>query len=364
MKRLTGFFVLTFLVSSVLAQQKTATEYLIQIPHTPDLPCERDMVGGNDFKGDIAKVLSEMSKDIAARNKKARDYMKGHEKEARETAVKNSGLVLTPEQMKVMQQENKHMTQAQKDQLADQVMQQNMNVSLDELKKMKDENGKVNPKAVENWAQAYSTELDAERDLNPEKARAAEIRNKQTNDLVKEMNDIQQRLYASEDKYTQRLNDLQYLADSMYLILRRHTDPMQAEADTIQKRLAREKAACKCDLEEASKRVFARVNFLLEEIQTLEYMYCLPLTPKYLDIVRDYRAYIETIFNDCNKVEELQAEINFRQTGIKDPEFRPGLLALHAVHHYAELVSNVYRYKISDRPLNDEEKKQLQTIEN
>lgn len=363
MRRVFGLLIL-FGLSVAVTAQKSVYQYLADIPHVPGAPCERDDAAPQNFKEDVNKVIDELSKDIAARNKKARDYMKGHEKEARETAVKNSGLVLTPEQMKVMQQENKHMTQAQKDQLADQVMQQNMNVSLDELKKMKNENGKVNPKAAENWAQAYSTEIDAERELNPDKARAAEIRNKQTNDLVKEMNDIQQRLYASEDKYTQRLNDLQYLADSLYLILRRHTDPMQAEADTIQKRLAREKAACNCDMEEASKRVFARVNFLLEEIQTLEYMYCLPLTPKYLDIVRDYRAYIETIFNDCNKVEELQAEINFRQTGIKDPEFRPGLLALHAVHHYAELVSNVYRYKISDRPLNDEEKKQLQTIEN
>lgn len=361
MRRVIGIAFL-FGLSIAVTAQKSVYNYLADIPTLPGAPCEREDAAPPNFKTNINTVMDELSKDIAARNKKSKDFMKAHEKDARETAVKNSGLVLTPEQMKVMQQENKHMTQAQKDQLADQVMQQNMNVSLGELQKMKNKQGKVNPKAAENWAQAYSTEVDAERDMNPEKARAAEIRNKQTNDLVKEMNDIQKRLYAGEDKYTQKLNKLQNEADSMYLILRMHTDPMNAEADTIQARLARDKAACSCAMEEASKKVFARVNFLHEEIQTLEYMYCLPLTPKYLDIVKDYRAYIETIFNDCNKVEELQAEINFRQTGVKDPEFRPGLLALQAVHHYAELVGNVYKYKISDRPLNDEEKKALQTI--
>lgn len=349
-------------LSVVASAQKSVFNYLADIPNLPGAPCERDDAAPKNFKTDINKVIDELSKDIAARNKKVKDYMKAHEKEARETAVKNSGLMLTPEQMKLMQQENKHMTQAQKDQLANQVMQQNMNVSLDELKKMKDENGKVNPKAAENWAQAYSTELNADREMNPEKARADEIRNKQTNDLVKEMNAIQQRLYAGEDKYTQKLNKLQIEADSMYLVLRMQTDPMHAEADTLQSQLAREKAKCKCDLEEESKRVFARVAFLLEEIQKLEYAYCLPLTPKYIDIVKDYRAYIETRFNDCNKAEELQAEINFRQTGVKDPEFKPGVMALEAVRHYAILVSNVYKFKISDRPLNDEEKKAQQTI--
>jgi ElaB/YqjD/DUF883 family membrane-anchored ribosome-binding protein len=342
--------------------QKTASEYLADIPTVPGAPCERDDAAPQNFKEDINKVIDELSKDIAARNKKAKDFMKDHEKQARETAVKNSGLVLTPEQMKVMQQENKHMTQAQKDKLANEVMQQNMNVSMAELDRLKKGGKHVDSTAAANWAQGFSTELNAEREINPEKAQAAEIRNKQTNDLVKEMNDTQQRLYAGEDKYTQQLNDLQYLADSLYRILRMHTDPMHAEADTIQARLAREKAACNCAMEEASKKVFDRVNFLLEEIQTLEYMYCPPLTNKYLEILGYYHGYIETTFTSSYRLEELQAEIQYRQTGIKDPEFKPGLLALQAVHHYAELVSNVYRYKISDRPLNDEEKKQLQTI--
>lgn len=356
-------YVFMMVLSVTVTAQKSVYNYLADIPNMPETPCERNDRAPANFKTDINKVIDELSKDIATRNKKAKDYIKAHEKEAKETAVKNSGLVLTPEQMKLMQQENKHMTQAQKDQMANQVMQQNMNVSLEELKKMKGDDGKVNPKAAENWAQAYSTEVAAEREMNPEKARATEIRNKQTNDLVTEMNDIQRRLYAGEDKYTQKLNKLQIEADSMYLILRMQTEPMHAEADTIQSQLARDKAACNCDLPEASKKVFARVNFLQEEIQTLEYMYCLPLTPKYLDIVKDYRAYIETIFNDCNKAEELQAEINFRQTGVKDPEFKPGVMALQAVKQYAIMVSKVYKYKISDRPLNDEEKKALQTIE-
>ncbi len=335
--------------------QKSVYEYLAAIPHLPGAPCELDDAAPKDFKANIAKVLDEMSKDIAARDKKSNDFMKDHEKEARETAVKNSGLVLTPAQMKIMQQENKHMTQAEKDKLANEVMQQNMNVSMAELQELKKDKKHVDPKAAENWAQAYSSEVNAEREINPGKAEAAQLKNKTTFDLVKAEDSIQKILTAGENKYTERLNVLQDLADSLYLILRTHTDPMHAEIDTINSRLAREQAACNCDLEEASKRVFARTKFLLEEIQTLEYMYCLPLTPKYIDIVKDYRAYIETIFDKCNKLEELQAEIHYRQTGVKDPMFHPGLMSLKVVHHYAELVSNVYRYKISDKPSESEE---------
>jgi hypothetical protein len=362
MKRLIGFALFFGLIHYVSAQQNSPYDYLMKIPGLPGAPCEREDAAPPNFKTDINKVIGELSKQIAEMNKKQKEFMKAHEKEVRENVVNNSGLVLTPDQMKQMQQENKHMTQAQKNQLADQVMQQNMNVSLDELKNLKTDKKHVDPKAAENWAQAYATEMNAQRETNPEKARAADLKNKQMSDLVKEHNDLLQRLNAGEDRFIQKQNELQYEADSMYRILRSHTNPMHAEADTIQAQLARDKAACSCDLPEASKKVFERVNFLLEEIQTLEYMYCLPLTPRYLDIVKEYRAYIETIFNDCNKAEELQAEIHFRQTGVKDPMFRPGLMALQVVHYYAVLVSNVYKYKISDRPLNDEEKKQLQTI--
>ena len=361
MRRVIGFILLMGLSIFVTAQ-KSVYNYLTDIPNLPGAPCERNDAAPKNFKTDVSKVLDELSKEIAARNKKTKDYMKTHEKEAKANALQNSGLVLTPEQMKVMQQENKHMTAEQKKQLADQVMQQNMNVSMDELQGLKKDGKHVDPKAAENWTQAYASEKNAEREINPEKDGAAQIKSKQTNDIVSELNEIQQRLYAGENKYTEKLNVLQHDADSMYLVLRRQTDPLHAEIDTLQSQLARDKASCKCELEEASKKVFARVTFLQEMIQTAEYNYCLPLTPRYLDIVKEYNTYIVTTFNDCNKAEELQAEINYRQTGVKDPEFRPGLLALQAVHHYAELVSNVYKYKISDRPLNDEEKKALQTI--
>ena len=364
MRFVLALVLLTGTTVSVVAQ-KSVYDYLAEIPYLPGTPCERDDSGPATFKTDIAKVLGELSKDIAARNKKAKAFMKEHEKDARETAVKNSGLVLTPAQMKVMQQENKHMTQAEKDKLANQVMQQNMDVSMKQLDKLRVQGSdKVDSVKAARWGEAYSTQVSAEREINPEKFEARQIKAKSTLDLEKQINSLTQILAAGENKYTEKLNDLQDLADSLYLILRMHTDPMHAEADTIQARLAREKAACSCAMEEASKKVFTRVNFLLEEIQTLEYSYCLPLTPEYIKIVKEYRAYIETIFDKCNQLEELQAEMLYLQTGVKDPAFQPGLMALEVVHHYAEMVSNVYKYKISDRPLNDEEKRNLQTIEN
>jgi len=332
--------------------QKSVYEYLAAIPYVPGAPCELDDAAPKDFKANIAKVLDEMSKDIAARKKKADNYMKDHETEARETALKNSGLVLTPAQMKIMQQENKHMTQAQKDELANNVMKQNMDVSMKQIDNLRVKKGsnKVDSVKAARWGEAYSTQVSAEREINPGKFEAREMKAKSMRDLAKQIDSISKILNAGENKYTERLNDLQDLADSLYLIMLTHTDPMHAEIDTINARLARDKAACNCDLEEASKKVFARTNFLFDEIQTLEYMYCLPLTPTYIDIVKDYRAYIETIFDECNMLEELQAEMHYRQTGIKDPMFHPGLMALEVVHHYAELVSNVYQYKMSDKP--------------
>ena len=349
MRRIGSIVILYIFIGSAWAQ-KTADQYFHQIPNLPSAPCEKTVLGDNDFSVKVNVLLSELKEDINQRHKKSAKYMKEHEDEARKNAVANSGLVLTPEQMKLMQQKNKHLSADKKAQLADEVMQQNMNVSMAELQNLKNEDKRVDPKAAENWAKAYSTELEAQRDIDPEKAQADQIRSKATFDLQKELNGELEILNAGMGEFTERLLKLQEEADSSYSKLRLQTDPIKAYIDTITSQLSREKKQCQCEMKEKSIEVFEEVNMLMEKIQLLEYQYCLPLTPQYLDILEDYKLFIQREFSRCDKIESFQEEIQFRQTGVRDPEFHPGLLAVESLKDYVVLLSNVYKYKISDKP--------------
>lgn len=354
MKLIVIVSIICFCTGSTWAQ-KTADMYFHQIPNPPSAPCEKSVLGNDDFTVKVNVLLSELKEDINQRHKKSAKFMKEHEDDARKNAVANSGLVLTPEQMKVMQQKNKHLTAEQKAQLADEVMQQNMNVSMAELKNLKNEDNKVDPKAAENWAKAYSTELEAQRDIDPEKAQADQIRNKALFDLQKELSDELEILNAGMGEFTERLTKLQEEADTSYSKLRMQTDPIKAYIDTITSQLSREKKQCQCEMKEKSIEVFEEVNKLMEKIQLLEYQYCLPLTPQYLDILEDYKLFIQREFGRCDKIEALQEEMQFRQTGVRDPEFHPGLLAVESLRDYVVLLSNVFKYKISDNPSSSQE---------
>lgn len=349
MNRIGIILILCVLFSSTRAQ-KTADQYFNQIPPPPSAPCESSELGNGEFKDKVNVLLDELKKDIDYRHQKSAKYMKEHEDIARKNAVANSGLVLTPDQKKKLEQKNKHMTETQKAELADEVMQQNMNVSLAELKKLRNEDNKVDKKAAENWAKAYSTELESQREVDPEKAEADQIRNSDLFYLQTQLNDELMQLNAGMAEFTERLSKLQEEADTAYSRLRMETNPKQAYIDTIESQLSREKKQCGCSMEERSKEVFEEVNLLMKQIQLLEYQYCLPLTPQYLAILEDYKLFIMKEFGRCDRIEKLQEEMQFRQIGVRDPEFKPGLLAVQSVRDYVVLLSNVYKFKISENP--------------
>jgi hypothetical protein len=352
MKSLLTFLIVFFIVS-VAWSQKTAEQYFVVIPDLPASPCESGIEGHTDFMLKTNKLLDEIKQDLNERHKKARQFMKRNEDAARRNALANSGMVLTPGQMQVMQQENKHLTKEQKKKLADEVMQQNMNISMQEIENLKKDKKHVDPASAENWTKSYSTELEAQREGNPEKFQADQIKNKEMFDIQKELDHEQKVLNGGLYEFTERLNKLQEEADTAHARLRLITGPKYAYVDTITSQLAREKKKCGCTMEDRSKQVYEEVNLILEQIYLQEYQYCLPLTPQYLEIMKDYKQYIFTQFERCNRIENLQEEVQFRQTGVRDPEFKPGALAVESVKDYVVLLTGVFKYKIRGNPLSD-----------
>jgi hypothetical protein len=342
MKRLILIF---FLWAIVICSQGqiSALAYFQGLPGPLIDPCNSDTLPTRLYNEQLSSVNKLLGPDIKARKKEVNDYMKANKEVMQETMIKNSGLTFTPEQMQKMKQDNKNMSQEQKMKMADEMMKQNANISMEEVQKMKAQ--KKDTAALKRWSQAYATENMADQPADQAKTEAEKLKMKSLADLSKELNDIQAKLNGGGGKFTQQLDLLQKDADSAWVKLLKRIQPFQDEIDVISEAKSKRMEDGN-DSEEASKRDFEAIKKLQEEIHLHKYLYCQPLTDRYVAILNGLNQYLPGSFGDCDRMDELNVEINYRQTGVRMPAGALGLSALLAVQDYAGKLNDIQKYRL------------------
>jgi len=339
MKRLVLMLLISVIAISCFGQTK-AIVYFQRLPAPMADPCNIDSTRIYFMQLDTVSI--RLAKDIKAREKEVNAYMKDHKQDMKETMIKNSGLTLTPEQMQKMKQDNKHMTQEQKMKMANELMQQNANISMEEVQARKKNADNKDTAAIKGWAMAVSSEKMADQPADMSKVEAEQLKMKSLADLSKEMYNIQEKLNVGGGKYTQLLDSLQKDADTAWMELQRNIAPLQAEIDTILAQWGREKNKT----EEGGKRVDEKIRPLEELIYTYKKAYCPPFTDRYTGILKGLLFYLPGTFSDCDRMDDLNIEITYRQSGVRIPDSAKGMSALKAVKNYADMLSKVQKYKL------------------
>ncbi len=341
-------FILILFVWAMLINcqgQISALTYFQGLPGPLLDPCNSDTLPTRLYHEHLSQVNKKLGPDIKARKKEVNDYMKDHKEVMKETMIKNSGLTFTPEQMQKMKQDNKHMTQEQKMKMADELMQQNANISMKEVQARKADSEKKDTAALKRWSQAYATENMADQPADQAKIEAEKLKMKSTVDLTKELYDIQAKLNGGGGKFTQQLDLLQKDADSAWVKLLKKIEPFQDEIDVINEAKAK-RIKDGNDSEEASRGEFEAIKRLQEAIHLQKYLYCEPLTSRYVEILKGLDQYLPGTFDDCDRMDELNVEINYRQTGVRMPAGALGLSALLAVQDYAVKLNDIQKYRL------------------
>ncbi|MFZ2285370.1 MAG: hypothetical protein WAV93_00115 [Bacteroidales bacterium] len=329
-------------IASLSSAQNPASVYLKELPLPPGNVCENDCTRVYDQQ--LSRVISALGKDLAARKKEVNDLMKSNKEQAREKMMKNSGMNLTPEQMEQMKQGSKNMTQEQKMKLANELMQKNANISMEEAMARKEDSQNKDTAALKGWAMAYATENMADQPADNTKAAAKQLEMKNMADLTREMSDLQTRLMKEGSKYTILLDSLQSNADAEWFRLLKRIEPFQAEIDSIY--AARKRDPERQHDEEQSKRDGERIDNLQTNIHELKFKYCPVLTQRYVDVLNGLYVYLPKTFAIHDRVDELNSEIVFRQTGIRMPPAATGISALQAVSDYASMLGKTQKYRL------------------
>jgi hypothetical protein len=345
MKRFILMLILSSAILSTIYAQKGALDYFQGLPGPLTGPCDSDTLATRLYHEQLSRVNKKLETEISTRKKEVKDYMKANKEEMKEAMIKNSGLTFTPEQMQKMKQDNKNMTKEQKMQLADQMMQQNANISMKEVEARKKNADNKDTAALKNWSQAYATENMADQPADQAKIEAERLKMKSTADLSKELSDIQAKLNGGGGIFTQQLDLLQKDADSAWVELQRHIQPYEDEMARISEAQSRRIEAGN-ENEESGRETFEAIKKIQEQIHLLKYNYCHPLTSRYVEILIGLKQYLPGTFADCDRMDELNVEINFRQTGVRMPAAAIGLSALLAVDDYAGLLNDIQKYRL------------------
>ena len=136
---------------------------------------------------------------------------------------------------------------------------------------------------------------------------------------------LQDKLRAGENKYLEKIREIDVEADSAILELRPKLDKLQK------------------DLEEGNGNSYQ----IIDQIVSLRQRFCEKFTPTYLETVEGYKGYISEHMQEYYQMEDLQIQSMERQMGMKNPGYQPGAGPMGMVGSYLHLVSAAFKYNLN-----------------
>lgn len=306
--------------------------FLGMLPSPPGGLCSE---GENDAKTSfiqrVGEVHDQLEGEISRRKDEIESKMKINEDKMKQNAMARTGV--SPElmqQMIALEKQSKGATgdqaksfKAQKKALADQMMQQSMNISMGEIENLK----KMDKAGKTAWAEAYATEKKAEVMADPQAYQQKTATNMKDFKLVQKQKQLADSLGAESMKYAKQFEDLEKDENAQALLTQ--IDELEARLNEEYKKENRENDNA--------------IKSLSNQIRDVQISYCNMQSPKYLDILSKYKSFTQASLTPYYRLEKLTNLVNTSQTGVEIIT-EPGMMGLQQIGSYLSKLSDVYRY--------------------
>lgn len=324
--------IVLILVGFVAKAQTMPEAFLGMLPVPPGNIC----IEGQDsvksiFLRKIGEVHDKLEDEISRRKDEIEAKMEANEGKMMQNAMARTGV--SPElmqQMMALEKQNKGATgdqkkanEAQKKAMADQMIQQSMNISMGEIENLK----KMDKAGQTAWATAYATEKKAEVMADPlavQQKTATDMKNYQ---LLTKQRQLADSLNAQSTKYMKQFQDLDNDKNALAL---------QTQIEGLEKKL-------NLEYEKQNRPNDDAIKSLTNQIRDLQISYCNLQSPKYLEVLSRYKSFTQASLTPYNRLEKLTYQVNATQTGI-NLNTEPGMMGLQAISSYLNRLSDVYRY--------------------
>lgn len=314
--------------SSLAGAQQTAAAFLNMMPAAPGGICNTDVNNSarTSFISRVSDIDKKMDEEIQRRTKEIDGFMEQNEDKMKQNAMAKAGM--SPElvqQMMALDKKSKGAKgdayKAEKMKLADQMMQQNMNMSMEEVQKMK----KMSKTGKAAWAQGYAEEKKAEAIADPSATQKGLAKMSGNNALVEQQQRLADSLGFFVQKFRKQVEEMENSKEAVDLQTQEFK--LQDEVNELYKKNGGEQA------------IMTKLNAL----RGVQISYCNLMSPRYLDIMGNYRSFIQGALKPYDKLEELTFKVQALQTGVEVKK-EPGLMALEQVRDYLGMLSKVYSY--------------------
>jgi len=317
MKKLLLLIVLT-VVASVSFAQVTPEAFIGMLPAIPTNECSMKIAEHNKYISYVDSVLQLIGIEQERRNNEMNANADVTEKQVLDNTSKKFGL--SEEDMKKLQND-KGMTEEEKNALINKALQNSANISLDEVKNL----DKMDKAGQDSWANAYGTEKMAEAQANPDNNQKQQGKAKSLYELTTMQKHILDSLTAVETKFGKQFADLDNDPEAKVML------------DNIAK-LNKEASDLMGEGDNAGMNKMSELNSEKEK-------YCSKYTPKYVDLLKKYESYTKSCLPVCYRLENISAQQTQLQTGVKMKQ-QPGLIGIGKVADYLHLLRGVVKYNL------------------
>ncbi len=303
-------FACTFVV--IAAADETPQSFLGMLPDLPDQTCQTTPQAREAYR----KRLADVRKPLELEIKRRKQLQAAGDRERKKAMPK--------------------LTKEQREALADKMLQDKLNLSLDEIKRLK----QLSKEGRRAWAGSLATEQMAVGAADPDAAKADQEKNFKMIDLANELRLRESEFAAAAGKYATQFSDLS-----------KEFEDERAEHN-------REEA------EEAKQRAATNSSDSAGPVQK-NYHYCDRYSPRYLEIAVQYRRWVLGVLPACTQLEKLEYEMLKATTDQAnaigagnlpavplppEPAYDGGTRALAVIRDCLKVLEDAYRYDVDPRP--------------
>jgi len=317
--------IIAILITIMASAQTKTNEYLKKIPSIPKDSCNVTKANADAFVLKVGALIDQLKADMDALTELQDNTMENNKETAEKTVMNQMSQQYGISQEDLEKLKNKkNMTDAEKKELANKMMQQQTNMSMDEVAKL----SKMSESGKKAYAEAYATEAMATSQTDPnQKAKSDNAKN------MYELAQAQQNINGKTSSITQKEADL-------YKPI--NTDPeRQKMLDRIDKWNSEIMAMAGVDYGQGKQ-----MDSLALLIKNEKIKYCNTYSPKWRAALRQHYKMLMTSIPDFLEYGKANAEMNKAQTGIETPQECLEIGSLSTILQYLQALQGVYSCKL------------------
>ena len=325
MKKLT-LILIALSIASIASSQTVFDSYMKRVPALPRDSCNITKAGMESFVQQCSALGEELGNYIEEIRRKSDENAEENRGTMENNAMKNVQQQYGMSEEDINKLKNsKNMTDAEKKALADKMVMQQTNMSMEEIQKM----SKMSEAGKKAYAEAYATEAMADAQANPKKY-APDNNAGKLYSLTNEQQTLNQKITGGMKK-----------TENMYAAI--ENDP---EGKIMRDNMEEWNEKLMSMMGEVSASEEKIMDNLSGQIMNEQIKYCNKFTPKYRAVLKQELASLKSSIPDCNRFDVVTQELFKLQTGVDALPEGLEMTSLGLLSSYLDHLKNAYKYKL------------------